>query len=101
MLNGDERIWGLDPTSGASSSPIQLGPTLRNGSFSYTRRDQSLTGQNYSVWVSTDLSGWNEDTGAQQIPGETDSNGVQSVETILSSELLDEPSLFIQMRASE
>lgn len=101
MSNEDERIWGLDPTKATSRNPIQFDASLNTGSFAYTRRDPALTGHNYSVWTSTNLADWDEDTGAQQIPGDPDENGVQSVETILSPELLDEPTLFIQMRSSE
>lgn len=101
MSNEDERIWGLNPTSAASSNPFKIGLNPQNGSFSYTRRDQALTGLNYSVWTSTNLTDWDEDTGAQQTLGTLDSNGVRTVETMLTPILLENPTLFIQMRASE
>jgi hypothetical protein len=101
MSNEDERIWGLDPTNAMSRNPIISNSDLISGSFSYSRRSQTLTDLNYTVWTSTNLKDWTKDAGAQQLPGVTDSNGVQSVETTLTPELLENPSLFIQMRASE
>jgi len=101
MSNDDERIWGLDPTNATSRNPIISNGVLSSGSFSYTRRSQALTGLNYTVWTSTNLQDWNEDIGAQQLPGTANPEGVQSVETILTPELLENPSLFIQMRTSE
>lgn len=101
MRNEDERIWGLDPTDAGSKHPIQFGSDLRRGNFSYTRRNQALTGMNFSVWTSPDLVEWTEDTGAQQLPGDPDSYGVEEVETMLSPELLEHDNLFIQLRASE
>jgi hypothetical protein len=101
MSNDHERIWGLNPMDATSRNPLHFSSAVKSGSFSYTRRDQTRTGLNYTVWTSTDLEDWDEDTGAQQIPGTTDANGNQTVETLLSPELLTSPSLFIRMRASE
>jgi len=101
MNNKNERIWGLDPTSAWSRNPIISGSDFSSGRLTYTRRSPALSGLNYSVWTSTDLSNWDEDTGAQQIPAAADANGVESVEIILSPQLLEHPSLFIQLRTSD
>jgi hypothetical protein len=99
VSNRDERIWGLDPTSGASHNPIITPLDRSTGTFRYTRRDRSLTGLTYSVWTSTDLLNWTEDLSAGQLPGEPGGNGVLTEDVTLSPELLVNPSLFIQMRA--
>ncbi|MDP0491093.1 MAG: hypothetical protein Q7Q71_08615, partial [Verrucomicrobiota bacterium JB023] len=43
MANGEERIWGLDPTNSGSVSPY-TSALSSTGSFGYTRRDPSLSG---------------------------------------------------------
>jgi hypothetical protein len=103
LSNGEERIWGLDPTNAGSCRPIQspLDPTT--GVFRYTRRDRALTGLTYTVWTSTNLMDWTEDLGegAAQTPGDPDDQGVLTEEVTLSPELLANPALFIQMRAAD
>ena len=70
-------------------NPINFNSGLKSGSFTYTRRNRALTGLNYTVWTSPNLSDWTEDTGAQQTPGAPDGNGVQTVEVVLSPGLLE------------
>jgi hypothetical protein len=101
MSNDQERIWGLNPASALSRNPVGFNSGLRSGIFSYTRRDRALTGLNYTVWTSTNLNDWTEDTGAQQTPGAPDAYGNQTVETMLSPGLLANPSLFVRMRANQ
>lgn len=99
LSNNDEYAFGLDPTGGSSVNPIavQLDKTL--GTFSYTRRLQSLTGLTYSVWYSTDLANWTQDTGVSQ--GTPVVNGeVETVPVTLTNSLLANPKLFIQVRAN-
>ena len=55
LSNDYERIFGLDPTDPASSSPYSASFDSATGSFGYTRRSQSLINMNYKVWYSTDL----------------------------------------------
>lgn len=101
VSNDHERIWGLVPTDPKSKDPIQLLNVSESGTFTYTRRDNTRSGMNYKVWTSTNLVNWTEDTGAQQIPGATDANGVQTVQTVLSPALLGNPNLFIKIEAIE
>lgn len=101
MSNEEERIWGLNRTSAMSRNPITFNSDLESGRFTYTRRNQTLTGLNFTVWISTNLSDWTEDTGAQQTPGTPDSYGVQTVETVLSPGLLVNPKLFMRIQTSE
>ncbi|NNM31129.1 MAG: hypothetical protein HKO57_16545, partial [Akkermansiaceae bacterium] len=100
LSNDEERIWGLDPVNAAARNPIgsALGPA---GGFSYTRRDPALTGLVFSVWTSTDLRAWTEDTGADQAPDGAGGNAVQTVSVMLSSAALADPRLFVQIRAGE
>jgi beta-lactam-binding protein with PASTA domain len=101
LSNGEERIWGLDPTRGSSCNAIQTPLDTETGTFRYTRRDRALTGLTYSVWTSTDLITWAEDLTAGQVPGAPDAAGVLTEEVTLSPALRNNPSLFIQVRATE
>lgn len=77
LTNQEERIWGLDPTNGASVSPFSspFDPATRQ--FTYTRRLQSLTGINYTYQWSDGLSSWNE-----FIPASESASGENPVETV-------------------
>ena len=102
LNNDDERIWGLDPTNAASRNPLHNYTDLKSGSFTYTRRSQALTGMNFSVWTSTNLIDWDEDTSAQQTQESFDSNyNVETIETMLSPEILLNTKFFIKIEASE
>jgi len=98
LINGYERIWGLNPTNAASKNPFTFNASLGSGNFSYTRRDPALTGLSYTVWTSTNLVNWAQDAGALQTPGAT-VNQIQSVSVAVSSGLVTGPRLFIRMRA--
>ena len=98
LSNFEEYAFGLNPTSGAEVNPIAVPLEKSTGTFSYTRRTQSLTSLSYSVWYSTDLSSWTEDTGAVEgtpaVSGE-----VETVPVTISNALLSNTKLFIQVRA--
>lgn len=98
LTNFEEYAFGLDPTGGTSVNPITVQLDKSTGTFSYTRRDPSLTDLTYSVWYSTDLSVWTQDTGA--VPGTPATSGeVETVPVTISGALLANPKLFIQVRA--
>lgn len=97
LTNNEDRIWGLDPTNASSVSPISI-PLDATGRFSFTRRDDALTGLTYEVWTSTDLLVWTEDTAAVMTPG-SPMDEVETVAVTLSPILLAEPRLFFQVRA--
>jgi hypothetical protein len=100
LSNEQEYAFGLLPDSGASVNPIAVPLDKATGTFSYTRRDATLTPLNYSVWFSTDLTGWTEDTGTTEgVP--VLSGDVETVPVTLSS-IPGDPlpgKLFIQVRA--
>jgi hypothetical protein len=100
QTNDEERIFGTDPIIGASSDPISVPLDAVAGTFSYTRRDPSLTGMSYQLWYSTDLEAWLEDVTAVQIAGISDGNGVQSVAVTVSNSLLNELKLFLRVKAA-
>lgn len=100
VANNDERLFGLDPTSRASSNPITIPLNAAAGTFSYTRRSPALTGFNCTVWTSTNLQAWSKDNGAAQTPGTADANGIQTVAVTLSPTLLSQPRLFVQVQAA-
>ena len=98
LTNHEEYAFGLIPNSGASVNPIAVQLDKTTGTFFYTRRPQSLTSLTYTVWYSTDLASWSQDTGATEgtpaVSGE-----VETVPVTISPALLTNPKLFIQVRA--
>ncbi|MCL4180955.1 MAG: Ig-like domain-containing protein [Verrucomicrobia bacterium] len=100
LNNNYERIWGLDPTHAAARNPFSSLPGPTNGTFSYTRRVSSLTGLSYTVWTSTNLTTWAQDTGAIQTPGAAVAE-VETVSVTVSPALVTGPQLFIRMRAAQ
>jgi alpha-galactosidase len=97
--NDYERLWGLNPTAGASYSPLVSTAALRSGLFSYTRRNPALTGRNHTVWTSTNLSSWTQDIGAIQSLGGTVGD-TQTINVNLSPALLVNPKLFIRLQTA-
>ena len=59
LVNRDEYAFGLHPLLASTANPIAIS-TREVGRFSYTRRDPSLTGLNYTVWISSDLQNWKQ-----------------------------------------
>jgi hypothetical protein len=100
LSNQQEYAFGLLPDSGASVNPIAVPLDKATGTFSYTRRAAALTPLNYSVWFSTDLSVWTEDTGATE--GTPVLNGEVETVPVTLSALPGNPlpdKLFVQVRA--
>lgn len=77
LTNDHERIWGLDPTTGTSPSPVTSGLNPATHIFTRTRRNPSLTGRAFSYEYSTSLSGWNPFTPASVTP-----SGASPVESV-------------------
>jgi autotransporter-associated beta strand protein len=98
VSNNDERIFGLDPTSPTSTSPIVAPFDSAEGTLGFTRRDPAVTGYSFVIETSTNLMAWHPDTGAILTPGPT-VNQMQTVTARLSSELLDQPRLFVRVAA--
>ena len=98
VSNDDERVWGLNPNSGVSVSPIKSMTSMKSGTFTYTRRPPSLSGRTYTVWTSPNLTTWTQDTGAVQTPAAA-VGGVETVTVTLSPALLSNPKLFIRVQA--
>jgi autotransporter-associated beta strand protein len=98
LTNFHEYAFGLSPKNGSSVNPISIPLNKTTGTFSYTRRQQSLTGLNYTVWYSTNLTNWTQDSGANQ-GAPSVSGEVQIVPVTISSSLLTNPKLFIRVHA--
>ncbi len=96
LTNDDERIFGLNPQSGASVNPYVIPFDPATGIFSYTRRTQLLTGLDYPVWFSTDLGEWYRDINSTQTAG-TPANDIEIVDVGIDPALLDEPRLFVRL----
>lgn len=98
LNNANERTWGLNPTNAASRNPFPSTSGLSSGNFSYTRRAPALTGFNYTVWTSSNLASWTQDTGAVQTPGAAVAE-VETVSVRLSPARLGGPLFFVRVRA--
>jgi len=102
LTNFEEYAFGLIPNSGASVNPIAVPLDNSTRTFSYTRRaTPASTGLSYSVWFSTDLAGWTEDTAATE--GTPSLSGEVETVPVTLSELPGNPlpaKLFIQVRAN-
>ena len=98
LTNLAEYAFGLDPKNGTSSQPIISLPTPSSGTLTYTRRKLSLTGLNYTVRTSTNLTTWVEDTGAiQTVVSST--GDLETVQVTLSPALLSSSKLFVRIHA--
>jgi autotransporter-associated beta strand protein len=82
LSNFEEFAFGLDPTSGASSSPITMSPDRVTHTFRYTR--WAASGLNYTIETSTTLQGWDGPAAATQVVVATH-DGVETVEVTLAS----------------
>ncbi len=99
LSNDYERIFGMNPTDPASSSPYWSGFDPATGVLGYTRRVQSLINMNYKVWYSTDLANWFVDNAAIQTV-ESVSNDVEFMGVSIDPLLLSQPKLFVRMVAT-
>jgi len=98
VTNGDERLFGLNPTDSASVSPIVVPFDRETGTFSFTRRDNALTGLFTDIETSFDLEMWTVDAGAiVDDSAGPDANGIETVGVTLSPGLVDAPSLFLRV----
>jgi hypothetical protein len=100
MSNNAERLFGLDPTSGGSSNPITVPLDPTNGTFTYTRRNRSLTNASFTYeWISNFSEGaWTTFTAASE-----EANAGSPVETVtvtIPAALLSNQRLFIRVRAT-
>lgn len=96
--NLDEYAFGLNPKSGSSVQPYLSLPVFAAGTFSYIRRKRMLSGMNFTVWTSSDLSNWTNDTGATQsvIASHGD---IEDVQVTLSASQLSNSKLFVRVHA--
>jgi hypothetical protein len=94
---GIEYLFGLDPTKGSSLSPIRGMLSKTNRTFRYSRRNASLTGADYQIWTSGNLTDWDHDTTASQIPDGNDE--LQVVLVTLTDHPVAADAMFVQVRA--
>jgi autotransporter-associated beta strand protein len=81
MSNQAEFAFGLNPSSSSSCNPIKVPFDKTSGTFSYTRRaTPASTGLAYTVWTSTDLKTWTQDSAASA--GQTVSATNGDVQTV-------------------
>lgn len=100
LTNDEERLWGLDPTSGASVGAISSPIDAASGTFSYTRGNPALSGATYGYEWSETLAanGWTDFT-----PASETGDGASPVETVqvtLPAILLSKTRLFVRVLAT-
>lgn len=95
--NAFEYAFGLNPTSGTSVNPFTVPFNPATGLFTYTRREDTLTGLTYTYQYSTSLSAaWTTFTPA--VPPVSDNgNPVEAITVTVPAALLTEPKLFIRV----
>ncbi len=100
LTNNEERVWGLDPTSGASANPISVPFDPATGTLTYTRRNPALgTGVNYNYQWTTTLAAdeWIPFTPAAEVSDE--GSPVESVTVTLPAVLLENERVFVRVVA--
>ncbi|TAE74977.1 MAG: hypothetical protein EAZ65_02680 [Verrucomicrobia bacterium] len=100
MSNHFEYAFNLNPAAPSASPVLFLSPTA-GPHLIYTRRKPSLTGLNYSVWTSTDLANWTEDTGAAQSATPVPGTDMESVEVSISPSPNPRFRLFVHISVSD
>jgi autotransporter-associated beta strand protein len=97
QTNQQEFAFGLDPTTGSSVNPIAQQLDRTSGTFKYTRTKDS--GLNYKIYYSTNLSSWNLNASAIQVPA-TAIDGVETVTVTLVAVAPVDSKLFVRVEAS-
>jgi autotransporter-associated beta strand protein len=86
LTNQQEYAFGLIPNSGASVNPITVQLDKSLGTFTYQRRNPSLTGlTSYKILTSTDLVTWTQDATAGQVATAIPASDNQSVVVTLTT----------------
>lgn len=98
LTNSEEYAFGLLPNSQSSCNPMLTPLDQATGKFLYARREAALTGYEYTIWTSSDLSFWIEDKGATQDVIDLWEE-IETVEATISFGLLESPTLFVKVKA--
>jgi hypothetical protein len=99
LSNFAEYAFGIDPRDSGSVRTVIMVALKNSGSLTYTRRKNSLTNLSYTVWTSTDLDDWTEDTAASQNASSIPGTENESVEVLVSPERLGAERLFVRIAA--
>jgi autotransporter-associated beta strand protein len=103
MSNFNEYAFGLNPNDSRSCNPISVPFAKAAGTFSYTRRDPSLTGISYKVFTSETMQplSWSTNIATAETPGAVGLDGIQTVAVTLAPSLLSGTRLFIRVEATQ
>jgi autotransporter-associated beta strand protein len=96
MNNFSEYAFGQNPTA-PSGNPLSLQVTPANKIFTYTRRKRSLTGLNYTVWTSKNLTNFIHDASATEAVTSISGTDLESVAISISPSLASETKLFVRI----
>jgi hypothetical protein len=95
--NAFEYAFGLNPTSGASVNPFTVPFNPATGLFTYSRRNDAITGFTYTYQYNTSLSGtWTAFTPAVT-PVSDEGTPVETITVTVPAAQLAEPRLFIRI----
>ena len=99
LSNFQEYAFGLNPSSAASVNPISQALSQTSGIFKYTRRtNPAISGVAYSYESTTTLSGsWPGFTPLSEVSN--NASPVEEITVTLPASLLENPQLFIRVRA--
>jgi hypothetical protein len=98
VTNYDEFVFGLNPGSSSSVSPIVAMPNPATDSFRYNRLNPTVSGLTFKIMVSSNLSTWVEDTTAVQSVFATNGD-VQTITVTLGAAWQNEKKLFMRVTA--
>jgi autotransporter-associated beta strand protein len=101
LTNFVEYAFGLKPNDPSSLQPILAQLDIATGTFTYSRRDDALTGLGFTVWTSPDLENWTPDDAANQDDSAgPDGDGVEVVVvTLTAAKPLTADRLFVKVTA--
>ena len=99
LTDRQEYVFGLNPTLRSSASPITVS-AKDDGQFTYTRRDPALTGLNFTIQCSSDLTSWKPLNNPDITLGTPDQDsGIQTVTVQMTKESLAKGGLFVRVQA--
>ena len=97
--NFAEYGFGLDPDSTDSGQPFTGVVAPAAGTFTYTRRQAAITGLDFTVWISTNLADWVEDTAATQVASPIPATDNEAVAVQLGGAPLAADHIFVKISA--
>ena len=99
VSNFAEYAFGLNPGSAGSAQAFTGIFVPAAGAFTYARRKTSLTGLDFAIWTSTNLTDWTEDLSAAQAATPIAGTDNEAVEVLLGAASLEAQRIFVKIGA--